>query len=1064
MNGPRYFRCLSIAILTATASMSLGQTLFINEFHYDNTGTDSDEGVEIAGPAGTNLTGFSVLLYNGNGGTVSNTLALGGTIPNEGGKGFGAVWFPVSGMQNDTEGVALVQNSGSVVLQRFAYEGVMTGVGGAANGLVFNNIGVSEAAATPPGQSLQLTGSGTAGSDFTWSGPVAHSRGFLNAGQRFGAAGVASVFSLNPAMIKEGAMAMGTLSLSPAPLGPVVCRLKSVPEGRVGLPESVVVPVSGTMTFSVTALADGRATGFQEVTLVATPEGLFNTAEVVLQVVDADRPARSGPGVLRLMSLNVRLGVGASGTAEFVAVREVIERISPDVLLLQEVSDAGDFADVRVLLEQVGFPVGAGFLATRGDAFAGVVYSSGDFGTGECVITASRFPIVSTIQIGRGVAGRKELTRFPLYSRIDLPGPDLHVVNVHLKAGTLDTDRFRKAVEAYRIKGFLSQQSLTAALDNIVVGGDFNAIDSIFLPALSYQTSSYTPPAGTSLPAGFQLGTDLAVSPGVVLPYSVPPYNAASSVYPHIGFNPVGLFAAPLRQADGASAGTFNLFDVRFDYFMLPQRLQSPGHSRGEVYNSRLEAQADGLPKRLTLPAAELSETASDHYALFLDLNLTPQPVLGLTVSPDNLDEASAGPPPVATVSLAQAPSAPVVVKLGLWRDERVRFSTDTVLLTPSQPSQQVPMIVPYLPLVEPSRAITLTAVADGYASAYASLTVRSAEAAGLLVFSQYVEPSPAGAPPDQNPSRALEFYNASGETLDLARLKWIIRRYTNGSRAAVILGSVSDVFPEESVALLPAGQVIVVGEAAVGDAMVAAGLLPAPALSIASAAAGTLFCNPAGQAVFLKGSSMDYNGDDALEIVADGVRCDVFGQIGQDPGNAWTGGPGNPSTADQNLSLRPEIFTGSTGFTLPGTRFLTTAAGNSLAGIGIPPVPADRYLTWTAGQGMKGIPRAPNSDPDGDGRLNLIEFLEETNPVKGDSAAGFRSTGSGGSIQGFFLTLAPDPWLGVGWESSGSLSSPWVPATEVTGSMENSRTRWQWNVNPAGSQRRFWRMRAGRP
>jgi hypothetical protein len=42
--------------------------VFINEIHYDNTGTDVGEGVEIAGTAGTDLTGWSIIPYNGNGG------------------------------------------------------------------------------------------------------------------------------------------------------------------------------------------------------------------------------------------------------------------------------------------------------------------------------------------------------------------------------------------------------------------------------------------------------------------------------------------------------------------------------------------------------------------------------------------------------------------------------------------------------------------------------------------------------------------------------------------------------------------------------------------------------------------------------------------------------------------------------------------------------------------------------------------------------------------------------------------------------------------------------------
>ncbi len=1054
---------MGLALLGVALPAAWGQSVFINEFHYDNTGTDVDEGVEIAGPAGTNLGGYTLIFYNGNGGVVYNTVPLSGTVPNQGGTGFGAVWFPVSGIQNDVDGMALVQNTGPVVVHYFAYEGSFTAVGGAADGLVFQPIPVSEPSNSPIGQSLQLGGTGTMASDFTWTGPTAHSRGLLNAGQTFGTPPPVSVLSIAPGLITEGTTATATLTLSPPPGAPVVVNLSPAPAGVAQWPASVVVPVTGSVEFSVSAPLDGETDGFQEAILMATPGGIYPPAGAGLQVVDADRPARSAPGVLRLMSLNVRQGIGSPGTAAFAAVREVIERISPDVLVMQEVSDAGDFGDARAVLEQAGFPPGAAYRATTGDAFAGQPYSSGDFGTGECLITASRYPITSTVQIGRGVAGRKELTRFPLYTRIDLPGAGLHVVNLHLKAGTTDPDRFRKAVEAYRIREFLGQQGLNTAVDPVVVAGDFNAIDTIFLPAIIYNTSTYTPPTGTSLPASFQLGSDLTASPGVTLPYSVSPYNPASSVYPHQGFNPAGLFAPALFQADGSTTSTFNLFEARFDYIMLSQHLLAPGRTRGEVYNSRLEPQADGLPKRLSLPAPELSETASDHFALFLDTVMTvpAAPGLALSVSPDNRDETSTAAAPVATISMNPAPATPVTVHLGSWRDDRVRFATDTVILTPAQPAATVEVMVPWSPRVEPQRAVSLTASAEGYAPAFASLTIRSAEAAGLLVFSQYVEPAPAAAPPNNNTSRALELYNASGQTMDMARLKWEVRRFTNGSASATILGRVSAVSPQDNPALLPAGQVLVIGEAAVGEAMVSAGLLPAPSLSFASAAAGTLFVNASGRAVFLKGSSMDYNGNDALEIVADGVRCDVFGRIGQDPGTAWTGGPGNPSTADQNLSLRPEIFTGSMGFTQPGTRFLTMAAGNSLSGIGVPPVPTDRYLTWATVHGLTGLDRAPNSDPDRDGRLNLLEFVEETDPLRGDSPAGFLTP----DLKGAFITLNPDVWLSLVWERSDSLTAPWLPAPEFTATPEGGmRTRWLLDANPGAALRRFWRLRASRP
>ena len=48
-------RCVVLAVVcAATGSRMLAQpTVFINEIHYDNTGTDAGEFIEIAGPAGT---------------------------------------------------------------------------------------------------------------------------------------------------------------------------------------------------------------------------------------------------------------------------------------------------------------------------------------------------------------------------------------------------------------------------------------------------------------------------------------------------------------------------------------------------------------------------------------------------------------------------------------------------------------------------------------------------------------------------------------------------------------------------------------------------------------------------------------------------------------------------------------------------------------------------------------------------------------------------------------------------------------------------------------------------
>ncbi|MGI9240203.1 MAG: endonuclease, partial [Verrucomicrobiales bacterium] len=39
------------------------QAVFINELHYDNSGADTNEGLEIAGPAGTDLSAYRLVFY-----------------------------------------------------------------------------------------------------------------------------------------------------------------------------------------------------------------------------------------------------------------------------------------------------------------------------------------------------------------------------------------------------------------------------------------------------------------------------------------------------------------------------------------------------------------------------------------------------------------------------------------------------------------------------------------------------------------------------------------------------------------------------------------------------------------------------------------------------------------------------------------------------------------------------------------------------------------------------------------------------------------------------------------
>lgn len=86
---------------------------WINEFHYDNDGGDVNEAIEVAGPAGLDLTDYFIDLYNGANGEVYNTIDLSGVIPDEG-MGYGALCFPLrtNGLQNGPrEGIALYRES-----------------------------------------------------------------------------------------------------------------------------------------------------------------------------------------------------------------------------------------------------------------------------------------------------------------------------------------------------------------------------------------------------------------------------------------------------------------------------------------------------------------------------------------------------------------------------------------------------------------------------------------------------------------------------------------------------------------------------------------------------------------------------------------------------------------------------------------------------------------------------------------------------------------------------------------------------------------------------------------
>ena len=184
----RYLNWILVLLVTIIVPDVMASTVFINEIHYDNSGADISEGVELAGLADIDLTGWHIVLYNGNSGASYGSLNLSGsTIDQENGFGFTPVTFSSTTIQNGSpDGIALVDNTNSVI-QFLSYEGSFTASDGFAAGVTSTDIGVFETGSTPEGYSLQLSGKGNSYDDFTWMSPAVSTFGSVNHEQFFSA-------------------------------------------------------------------------------------------------------------------------------------------------------------------------------------------------------------------------------------------------------------------------------------------------------------------------------------------------------------------------------------------------------------------------------------------------------------------------------------------------------------------------------------------------------------------------------------------------------------------------------------------------------------------------------------------------------------------------------------------------------------------------------------------------------------------------------------------------------------------------------------------------------------
>lgn len=182
----------ALALTTATAVCTLTAavipahaappaTPFVSEIHYDNTGADAGEFVEVQVPAGTTTAGWSVVLYNGSNGASYDADALPAVAPPVGGPAaVSVIDYPTtSGIQNGApDGIALL-NAAGVVVEFLSYEGVMTATNGPAAGRTSIDIAAAEGGTEALGLSLSRRYS-TVADAVVWQAPAANSRGTLN--------------------------------------------------------------------------------------------------------------------------------------------------------------------------------------------------------------------------------------------------------------------------------------------------------------------------------------------------------------------------------------------------------------------------------------------------------------------------------------------------------------------------------------------------------------------------------------------------------------------------------------------------------------------------------------------------------------------------------------------------------------------------------------------------------------------------------------------------------------------------------------------------------------------
>ena len=294
---------------------------------------------------------------------------------------------------------------------------------------------------------------------------------------------------------------------------------------------------------------------------------------------------------VRVAAWNVEWGVGDPGTTENNALRQIVQRVNPDLIGFMELTD-DDYTNWVALAAEFNYP----YLAYgTGGPYAGTQRNG----------FLSRFPILSADEV-KEPPGAKEITRWPLRIVVGVPGAlnDFAVYAVHNKAMSGSANEFRRAIEVRRaVSNIVAWSEADASHTEYAILGDFN--DDVS----ETQTDSFA-----SLPSG--LPSDYTLGGDVVFP-------VAYRLYPTERCGEIDLNELHPYQEDSAVDDTYET-GARLDYLYFSSDLmENPnGQPVCEIYNSARDDGAGGLAKYGSPLPPATSTNASDHYLLYADINL----------------------------------------------------------------------------------------------------------------------------------------------------------------------------------------------------------------------------------------------------------------------------------------------------------------------------------------------------------------------------------------------------------------------------------------------------------